>query len=78
MFVELGNGDTVEAFGFGIGGEVVGTVSCQCGVMDNLERLSTARDEVIDDHSGTFLLALPIDFLQDLGGTAVEARTTGG
>src|SRR5947209_7853741 len=77
VFVELGNGDTVEAFGFRIGGEVVGTVSCQCSKMDNLERLSTARNEVIDDNGGPFLFIPPVDFLQDLSGTTVNAGAPG-
>src|SRR5207248_6043141 len=45
--------------------------------MDNLERLSTARDEVIDDNGGPFFFIPPVDFLQDLSGTAVEAGAPG-
>src|SRR5579872_6316204 len=57
-FFEVCHGDTVVAFGFGIGGKGVGVVAREFGVMDDELRVTTTFDKVMGDGRGTFLFAV--------------------
>ncbi|GAC1636716.1 MAG: hypothetical protein NVS4B11_39290 [Ktedonobacteraceae bacterium] len=68
-------GNAVVLFGFGIGGEGVGMVSCEFGIVDDVLRVATAENEVVRDDGGSLFLATLVGVAQDVGGATMQAGT---
>src|SRR5437773_11685129 len=71
-------GDTVITFGFGIGGEGIGMVTCQCGIANDLLWLGSPLHKVVGDGGGSLGFTIGIGFAEDSGCTSMKMSPFGG
>src|SRR2546421_10852435 len=70
-------GDTVITFGFGIGREGIGTVTCQCGIANDLLWLGSPLHKVGGDGGGSLGFTIGIGLAEGSGCRSVNVISFG-